>query len=504
MLTARGDEADRVVGLEMGADDYVVKPFSPKELLARVRALFRRLERKDEGDDVTTIGVVEVDRPRHLVRCAGKDVRLTAKEFALLLALIDARGRVLSRDALLQDVWGYSYTEGTRTVDVHVRRLREKMPAFAASIVTVKSLGYRIPRGRRMTRFGAARAHRAGRGGRRPPPPSSPCSCSWSPACVSARCAHTRTTLLAEARLMARVVERPLAEATPPSEIDALVDSAAREVSARVTIIAPDGRVLADSSLSGPELAAVENHAGRPEVTAAAARRDGQRDPAQRHRRRRTSSTPLSPYGTERTGARRGARVALPLYGIEEQARDVARSVALALALAFAVAVVLAVALAAPLAGPAARDDGLRTPLRRRRPLRAHAHLAPGRDRRAGPHPRPLGGPAPGPAQRAGGERARTETILSAIDSGLLAVDHRGTVILANHSLRRSLDLPDPPRDGTTWRSSATPRWGGPWRPRSVRAGPRPWRSASTTCGASTPCRPVRSRDRRGCRTARC
>jgi DNA-binding response OmpR family regulator len=146
MLTARGDEADRVVGLEMGADDYVVKPFSPKELLARVRALFRRLERKDEGDDVTTIGVVEVDRPRHLVRCAGKDVRLTAKEFALLLALIDARGRVLSRDALLQDVWGYSYTEGTRTVDVHVRRLREKMPAFAASIVTVKSLGYRIPR----------------------------------------------------------------------------------------------------------------------------------------------------------------------------------------------------------------------------------------------------------------------------------------------------------------------------------------------------------------------
>lgn len=146
IVSARADEVDRVLGLEMGADDYVVKPFSPKELLARVRALFRRLERKDETDDVSTIGALEMDRARHLVRCAGKRVYLTAKEFALLLALVDARGRVLSRDTLLQDVWGYSYTAGTRTVDVHVRRLREKMPAFAGSIVTVKSLGYRIPR----------------------------------------------------------------------------------------------------------------------------------------------------------------------------------------------------------------------------------------------------------------------------------------------------------------------------------------------------------------------
>ncbi len=146
MLTARGDEADRVVGLEMGADDYMVKPFSPKELLARVRALLRRIDRKDEAEAITTVGTLEVDRGRHVVRCAGRPVHLTAKEFALLAALVDARGRVLSRQALLQDVWGYAYTEGTRTVDVHVRRLREKMPAFAASIVTVKSLGYRIPR----------------------------------------------------------------------------------------------------------------------------------------------------------------------------------------------------------------------------------------------------------------------------------------------------------------------------------------------------------------------
>jgi len=146
MLTARGDEADRVVGLEMGADDYVVKPFSPKELLARVRALFRRLDRKEETEALTTVGALEIDRERHVVRYAGEAVPLTAKEFALLAALVDARGRVLSRQALLQDVWGYNYTEGTRTVDVHVRRLREKIPEFAPSIVTVKSLGYRIPR----------------------------------------------------------------------------------------------------------------------------------------------------------------------------------------------------------------------------------------------------------------------------------------------------------------------------------------------------------------------
>lgn len=146
MLTARGDEADRVVGLEVGADDYVVKPFSPKELMARVRALFRRLERREEADVPLVLGPLEVDRTRHTVRWGDKAVRLTAKEFALLVALLEARGRVLSRQALLEDVWGYSYTEGTRTVDVHVRRLREKLPGLAARLVTVKSLGYRLAR----------------------------------------------------------------------------------------------------------------------------------------------------------------------------------------------------------------------------------------------------------------------------------------------------------------------------------------------------------------------
>lgn len=146
MLTARGDEADRVVGLEVGADDYVVKPFSPKELVARVRALMRRLGRGDRGEGPLVLGSLEIDVARHVVRWEGQPVHLTAKEFALLVALVEANGRVLTRQALLEQVWGYSYAEGTRTVDVHVRRLREKLPGLADRLVTVKSLGYRVAR----------------------------------------------------------------------------------------------------------------------------------------------------------------------------------------------------------------------------------------------------------------------------------------------------------------------------------------------------------------------
>jgi DNA-binding response OmpR family regulator len=147
MLTARGDEADRIVGLEMGADDYVVKPFSPKELLARVRALFRRLERRADADgDLLVLGDVEVDLGRHTVRSGGEPVHLTAKEFGLLVALLSARGRVLSRQALIDDVWGHTQAEGSRTVDVHVRRLREKIPSLAPHLISVKSVGYRLER----------------------------------------------------------------------------------------------------------------------------------------------------------------------------------------------------------------------------------------------------------------------------------------------------------------------------------------------------------------------
>lgn len=143
MITARGEESDRIVGLEVGADDYVVKPFSPRELMARVRAVLRRAGPGPEEAPVA-VGELTIDRGRHRVSWQGQPVRLTSKEFGLLLALAEARGRVLSRQVLLEQVWGYSYAEGTRTVDVHVRRLREKMPGLARLLVTVPSVGYRL------------------------------------------------------------------------------------------------------------------------------------------------------------------------------------------------------------------------------------------------------------------------------------------------------------------------------------------------------------------------
>jgi two-component system, OmpR family, alkaline phosphatase synthesis response regulator PhoP len=144
MVTARGEETDRIVGLELGADDYVTKPFSPNELVARVGALLRRSGRTAAADSRLRHGPVELDRERHVVTLEGAPVQLTAKEFKLLEYLMLHRGRVLSRDVLLTDVWGYQYTGGTRTVDVHVRRLREKLPVLGDAIVTVKQFGYKL------------------------------------------------------------------------------------------------------------------------------------------------------------------------------------------------------------------------------------------------------------------------------------------------------------------------------------------------------------------------
>jgi DNA-binding response OmpR family regulator len=150
MLTARAEESDRIVGLEIGADDYLAKPFSPNELVARVRALLRRAARSASASgssvDGKTVsyGSIVMDAGRHTVTMDGQPVTLTAKEFVLLDYFLQHRGRVLSRDVLLTDVWGYRYTGGTRTVDVHIRRLREKLPPLATSLVTVKQFGYKL------------------------------------------------------------------------------------------------------------------------------------------------------------------------------------------------------------------------------------------------------------------------------------------------------------------------------------------------------------------------
>jgi DNA-binding response OmpR family regulator len=145
MLTARAEESDRIVGLELGADDYLAKPFSPNELVARARALLRRAQRHAPARGAqVTYGPIVLDPDTHTVASDGVSVVLTAKEFLLLEYLLQHRGRVLSRDVLLTDVWGYRYTGGTRTVDVHVRRLREKLPLLTEALVTVKQFGYKL------------------------------------------------------------------------------------------------------------------------------------------------------------------------------------------------------------------------------------------------------------------------------------------------------------------------------------------------------------------------
>jgi two-component system alkaline phosphatase synthesis response regulator PhoP len=142
ILSARADESDRVHGLELGADDYVTKPFSPKELVARVAAIERRTRPLDGG--LLRHGVITIDRDRHVVSHEGEEVALTAKEFLLLEYFVRHRGRVLSRERLLTDVWGYQYGGGTRTVDVHVRRLRKKLPDLARTLSTIHQFGYKL------------------------------------------------------------------------------------------------------------------------------------------------------------------------------------------------------------------------------------------------------------------------------------------------------------------------------------------------------------------------
>jgi DNA-binding response OmpR family regulator len=143
MLTAKAEEIDRIVGLEFGADDYVTKPFSPREVVLRIQAILRRGQAEAEEESFTA-GAITIDLVRHQVLVAGKPVHLTSIEFKLLRTLLHRRGRVQARDRLLNDVWGYESVIDTRTVDTHVRRLREKLGKAGGAIETVRSFGYRF------------------------------------------------------------------------------------------------------------------------------------------------------------------------------------------------------------------------------------------------------------------------------------------------------------------------------------------------------------------------
>ena len=143
MLTAKNTEYDRVVGLDSGADDFISKPFGMMELVARVRAVLRRTEQKQETEDYR-VGDLFVSPQRHVVRVAGEEVALTNKEFELLCLLLERRGTVFTRDQLLNTIWGYEFDGASRTVDVHIRTLRQKLGESGACIETVRGIGYKI------------------------------------------------------------------------------------------------------------------------------------------------------------------------------------------------------------------------------------------------------------------------------------------------------------------------------------------------------------------------
>lgn len=147
MLTAKGTEYDKVLGLDAGADDYVPKPFGMMELLARVRALLRRTSPRDLSGEYA-IGPLQLSIRSHSVRVEGREVSLTLKEYELLRTLVENRGTVLTRDRLLNDVWGYSFGGESRTVDVHIRTLRQKLGVAADLIETIRGVGYRMGDGR--------------------------------------------------------------------------------------------------------------------------------------------------------------------------------------------------------------------------------------------------------------------------------------------------------------------------------------------------------------------
>ena len=144
MVTAKAEEIDRILGLELGADDYVTKPFSPRELVLRIKNILQRGRAVDGANESLKFGDLIIDSPRHLVTWKGKSIDLTATEFKLLTVLAQRRGRVQSRDQLLRDVWEYNSLVDTRTVDTHMRRLREKLGPASKYLDTVRGVGYRF------------------------------------------------------------------------------------------------------------------------------------------------------------------------------------------------------------------------------------------------------------------------------------------------------------------------------------------------------------------------
>jgi len=144
MLTAKGEEVDRIVGLELGADDYIVKPFSPRELVLRIKAILRRGKIEESKKDILTAGILTVDIPRHKVTVNEKEVELTSMEFKLLVTLMDRHGRVQTRDGLLSEIWDIHAEVFTRTVDTHIKHLREKLGKAGKYIETVVGLGYKF------------------------------------------------------------------------------------------------------------------------------------------------------------------------------------------------------------------------------------------------------------------------------------------------------------------------------------------------------------------------
>jgi two-component system phosphate regulon response regulator PhoB len=144
MLTAKGEEVDRIVGLELGADDYVVKPFSPRELVLRVKAILKRGKIEESPKDIIQRGNLIINVPKHRVTVNNKEIELTPIEFKLLVTLIERKGRIQSRDQLLSDVWDMHADVFTRTVDTHIKRLREKLGKIGNQIETVRGLGYRF------------------------------------------------------------------------------------------------------------------------------------------------------------------------------------------------------------------------------------------------------------------------------------------------------------------------------------------------------------------------